>query len=63
MFNFSYLNCSGNKKGMSCVLLHFNLILPGLEEVQIIKKELNEEIYKILIEMPHKTPNCSSYLS
>ena len=45
-----------------CVLLHFNMILPGLEEVTVIKAEMNEGIYEIYIEMPVKTHVCSSCL-
>jgi len=37
------------------------MILPGLEEVMVIKMEMNEGIYAIIIEMPVKTSICSSY--
>ena len=40
--------------------MHFNMILPGLEEVTVIKTEMNEGIYEIFIEMPVKTHICSS---
>ena len=45
-----------------CVLLHFNMIFPGLEEVTVLKAEMNEGIYEIFIEMPrkpHMCPSCS----
>ena len=42
--------------------MHFNMILPGLEEVCVLKAEMNEGIYEIYIEMPlnpHICPACS----
>ncbi|WP_082195512.1 ISL3 family transposase [Bacillus testis] len=44
------------------MLLHFNMILPGLEGATIIKTDINEGIYQIYIEMPikdHACPSCS----
>lgn len=42
--------------------MHFNMILPGLEEVTVIKTEINEGIYEIFIEMPLKVHRCPSCL-
>ena len=57
---FLYLNCRETRMKRRCVLLHFNMILPGLEEVMVIKTGMNEGIYEIFIEMPVKTHICSS---
>jgi len=38
------------------------MILPGLEEVTVIKTEINEGIYEIFIEMPLKVHRCPSCL-
>lgn len=59
---FLYLNCRETRKKRSCVLLHFNMILPGLEDVTVIRTETNKGIYEICIEMPikaHLCPSCS----
>ncbi len=42
------------------MLLHFTMIFPGLEEVTVLKAEMNEGIYEIFIEMPRKPHTCPS---
>jgi transposase len=46
--------------------MHFNMVLPGLEEVRILKTEEIGEAYHLHIELPkrkHKCPACGNRTS
>ena len=59
---FLILELSRNKSKRRCVLLNFNITLPGLEDVKVIKSKVNDHgVFEMTVEMPltpHICPRC-----
>ena len=59
---FLILELSRNKSKRRCVLLNFNITLPGLEGVRVTKSEVKDNgVFEITVEMPmapHTCPRC-----
>ena len=59
---FLILELSRNKSKRRCVLLNFNITLPGLEDVRVTKSEVKDDgVFDITVEMPkvpHICPRC-----